>query len=88
MTMSVEPAIEIWRVFAVLSSRCMKFDYVARCYVSFAHGSSFLSKVDNTSILSLPLLALFSQLGCWPLGSCPPRSRLVRSDFVLWHFSE
>ena len=49
-------------------------------------GSSFLSEVDNTSILrtgALPLLALFAQLGCRALGSCS--SGLERSDFVRWH---
>jgi hypothetical protein len=51
-----------------------------------------LSEVDETSILKLGLptpLRLFSQLvtvsaGRRPIGSCIPRSGLLRSDFVPW----
>jgi hypothetical protein len=51
-----------------------------------------LSEVDETSILKLGLpapLRLFSQLvtahsGRRPIGTCIPRSGLLRSDFVHW----
>jgi|SRR5215472_10278652 len=54
--------------------------------VSFAHGGSILSEVDDTSILRTGLsapLSLPSQLVTGP-SPHPPRSGLERSDFVLW----
>src|ERR1700738_3979305 len=50
-------------------------------------GSSFLSEVDDTSILRTGALHCYH----YPLSSLPasrlllPRSGLERSDFVLWH---
>src|SRR6267143_3695369 len=50
-------------------------------------GSSFLSEVDDTSILRTEALHCYH----YPLSSLPasrlllPRSGLERSDFVLWH---
>src|SRR5258705_13894004 len=53
-------------------------------------GSSFLSEVDDTSILRTGALHCYH----YPLSSLPasrlllPRSGLERSDFVHWHFSD
>src|SRR5260370_3373027 len=53
-------------------------------------GSSFLSEVDDTSIVRTGALHCYH----YPLSSLPasrlllPRSGLERSDFVLWHFSD
>src|ERR1700730_16568896 len=53
-------------------------------------GSSFLSEVDDTSILRTGALHCYH----YPLSSLPasrlllPRSGLERSDFVPWHFSD
>src|ERR1700724_1856867 len=50
-------------------------------------GSSFLSEVDDTSILRTGALHCYH----YPLSSLPasrlllPRSGLERSDFLLWH---
>jgi hypothetical protein len=50
-------------------------------------GSSFLSEVDDTSILRTGALHRYHHPLTWPPASrlLLPRSGLERSDFVLWH---
>ena len=52
-------------------------------------GSSFLSEVDNTSILRTGALHRYHYPLTWPPASrlLLPRSGLERSDFVLWHIA-
>src|SRR5712671_2136589 len=53
-------------------------------------GSSFLSEVDDTSILRTGALHRYHYPLTWLSASrlLLPRSGLERSDFVLWHFSD
>ena len=53
-------------------------------------GSSFLSEVDDTSILGTGALHRYHYPLTWLSTSrlLLPRSGLERSDFVLWHFSD
>ena len=50
-------------------------------------GSSFLSEVDDTSILRTGALHRYHYPLTWPPASrlLLPRSGLERSDFVHWH---
>src|ERR1700730_1498011 len=53
-------------------------------------GSSFLSEVDDTSILRTGALHRYHYPLSWPPASrlLLPRSGLERSDFVQWHFCD